>query len=156
MVYENNQAQLALTILRTCRQVSNEANHVLWSTNTFSFNGPTTFDEFMLNLRATQKQAVKKIQLSMLINKDLRTKLDTCVQARSYQDATRVANRASLHEQRFEPRVIELVESTLAYLRIRTEGVDRLQPLPLETVTAVVVDRADHPNTTKEHHKAQI
>ena len=53
MVKEKNESQLALSILRTCRQVSNEANNILWSTITFSFDDPITFDEFMLNLRAT-------------------------------------------------------------------------------------------------------
>ena len=55
-----------LTALRVCRQIYNEANDVLWSTNTISFSeaGPA-FAEFMESRTTYQKQTLRKLRLQM-------------------------------------------------------------------------------------------
>ena len=55
-----------LTVLRVCRQIYNEANDVLWSTNTFSFNeADPTFVDFMESRTTHQKQTLRKLRLQM-------------------------------------------------------------------------------------------
>ena len=56
---------LSLDILRSCRQMYIEANQVLWSTNTFSFNGGIDFKSFMETRTLIQKRTLKKLRLSM-------------------------------------------------------------------------------------------
>lgn len=55
-----------LTVLRACRQTYNETNHVLWSTNTFSFaDDGTTFRRFMDTRTTYQKRSLRKLRLDM-------------------------------------------------------------------------------------------
>lgn len=55
-----------LTVLRVCRQIYNEANDVLWSTNTFSFSeADPTFVDFMESRTTHQKQTLRKLRLQM-------------------------------------------------------------------------------------------
>ena len=39
-----------LNVLGTCRQLYEEANHLLWTTNTFSFEDPKSFEKFFGSL----------------------------------------------------------------------------------------------------------
>lgn len=55
-----------LTVLRACRQTYNETNHVLWSTNTFSFaDDGTTCRRFMDTRTTYQKRSLRKLRLEM-------------------------------------------------------------------------------------------
>lgn len=54
-----------LTALRVCRQIYNEANRVLWSTNTFSFHDVVTFYRFMDTRTTCQKRLLKKLRLQI-------------------------------------------------------------------------------------------
>ena len=56
-----------LTALRVCRQVYNEANFVLWTTNTFSFadSANPSFLTFMKSWTMHQKQLLKRPRLQM-------------------------------------------------------------------------------------------
>lgn len=55
-----------LTALRVCRQMYNEANNVIWTTNTFSFNDADgTFTAFMEARTTLQKQLLRKLRLQM-------------------------------------------------------------------------------------------
>ena len=55
-----------LTALRVCRQVFNEANHVLWTTNTFSFDdADPTFNAFIDSRTTRQKQLLRNLRLCM-------------------------------------------------------------------------------------------
>lgn len=55
--------EMHLGLLRTCRQVYTEANQILWSTNTFSFNDATTFERFMETRDSFQRRTVQKLRL---------------------------------------------------------------------------------------------
>ncbi|KAF6232490.1 hypothetical protein HO173_009370 [Letharia columbiana] len=55
-----------LTALRVCRQIYNDANNILWSTNTFSFNdAATSLDRFMDAQTTRQKQSLRRLRLQM-------------------------------------------------------------------------------------------
>ena len=55
-----------LKTLQVCRQIYNEANNVLWSTNTFSFNDAGLNLHHFMNARTThQKQLLRRLRLQM-------------------------------------------------------------------------------------------
>lgn len=63
---QSGQESMHLTALRVCRQTYNEANNVLWSTNTFSFDdADVTFDRFMDARTTRQKRSLRKLRLQM-------------------------------------------------------------------------------------------
>ena len=58
--------KIDLRALRVCRQMYIEANDVLWSTNTFSFNDAAiSLDRFMSTRTARQKRSLRKLQLHL-------------------------------------------------------------------------------------------
>ena len=54
-----------LKVLRVCRQIYSEANHVLWTTNTFSFRDTFSFVGFMEERTTPQKRLLKRLRLQM-------------------------------------------------------------------------------------------
>lgn len=56
---------LPLRILRSCRQIYTEANQILWSTNTFSFDEGIAFKCFIGTRTLIQKRALKKLRFQM-------------------------------------------------------------------------------------------
>ena len=62
---QSHHEETHLTALRVCRQMYNEANSVLWSTNTFSFNNEATFRQFMGARTGCQKRLLKKLRLQI-------------------------------------------------------------------------------------------
>lgn len=57
---QSSHESVHLTALRVCRQMYIEANDVLWSTNTFSFNhAAISLDRFMSARTTRQKQSLK-------------------------------------------------------------------------------------------------
>ena len=65
MLEEDQQAlQVDLNVLGVCRQLYEEANHLLWTTNIFSFEDPRTFGKFLGSLNAAQKRNLTKIHIS--------------------------------------------------------------------------------------------
>ena len=63
----NNFERVSLTVLYASRQIYAEANHILWTTNTFAFANPATFKHFIRTVH--QKRLVRKLRLSMLWNR---------------------------------------------------------------------------------------
>ena len=53
-----------LNVLGVCRQLYEEANHLLWTTNTFSFEDPQTFGKFFGSLNPAQKRNLTSIHIS--------------------------------------------------------------------------------------------
>ena len=53
-----------LEVLRACRQLCNEGNQVLWTTNTFSFSDGNSFYHFCDSLKANQKNILRVIRLT--------------------------------------------------------------------------------------------
>ncbi|CAD6589785.1 MAG: hypothetical protein ASARMPRED_004263 [Alectoria sarmentosa] len=56
-----------LNVLGVCRQLYEEANHLLWATNTFSFEDPKTFGQFLDSLNPAQKRNLTSIHISAKI-----------------------------------------------------------------------------------------
>lgn len=61
---DENNLYLDLRILGTCRQLYEEANHLLWATNTFSFDHPKTFNKFMASLNSAQKRKISSLHFN--------------------------------------------------------------------------------------------
>ena len=53
-----------LNVLGVCRQLYEEGNHLLWATNTFSFEDPKTFGKFFGSLNPAQKRKLTRIHIS--------------------------------------------------------------------------------------------
>lgn len=53
-----------LNVLGVCRQLYEEANHLLWATNTFSFEDPKTFEKFFGSLNPAQKRNLTSVHIS--------------------------------------------------------------------------------------------
>ena len=56
--------RLDLHVLGVGRQLYEEANHLLWATNTFSFEDPKTFERFFDSLNLAQKRNLTAIHIS--------------------------------------------------------------------------------------------
>lgn len=57
--------KLDLRVLRTCRQLYNECNSILWTTNTFEFDNASIFADFMAGRSPGQKSLFRRLQLSI-------------------------------------------------------------------------------------------
>lgn len=57
--------RLDLSILGACRQMYEEANILLWTTNTFSFSDVLTFEELIARLNTMQRQKLSAIHIGM-------------------------------------------------------------------------------------------
>lgn len=55
--------RLDLQVLGVCRQLYEEANHLLWATKTFSFEDPKTFERFFDSLNLAQKRNLTAIHI---------------------------------------------------------------------------------------------
>ena len=55
--------KISLSILRCCRHTYQEANRILWSTNTFAIHDAATLQLFMNNRTPTQKRHMRSIRL---------------------------------------------------------------------------------------------
>ncbi|KAF6237693.1 hypothetical protein HO173_003894 [Letharia columbiana] len=65
---EDRQAlRVDLNVLGVCRQLYEEANHLLWATNTFSFEDPKTLEKFLCSLNPAQKRKLTSIHISATI-----------------------------------------------------------------------------------------
>lgn len=53
-----------LNILGVCRQLYEEANYLLWATNTFSFDDPKSFEKFFASLNPAQKRNLTNIHIN--------------------------------------------------------------------------------------------
>lgn len=53
-----------LNVLGVCRQLYEEANHLLWATNTFSFEDPKTFGHFFRSLNPAQKRNLTRLHIT--------------------------------------------------------------------------------------------
>lgn len=144
--------KLRLEVLRTCRQVYSEANPILWSTNTFSFEDQYSFTHFVDVRSAVQKRLLRCIRLTMVLSHP---------RGNMWNDALSMAVVKSLRGLRvlhvhIRHRFHE--ESSLKRWNVsqtmRNQPVQallRLQTLPLEIVT-VIFDK--HPQSSTSMRRA--
>ena len=62
---ERQALRVDLNALGVCRQMYEEANHLLWATNIFSFEDPRTFEKFFNSLNPAQKRNLTNIHISV-------------------------------------------------------------------------------------------
>ncbi|KAL6721427.1 hypothetical protein ACLMJK_000530 [Lecanora helva] len=68
---DGNEANcLDLRVLRACRHLYEQAEVVLYSTNTFSFRGSAPFRKFFDNMNASQKRKLRKIHFTAIVQDD--------------------------------------------------------------------------------------
>ena len=59
--------KLDLAVLGASRQLYKEAFHILWATNTFSFDDPVSFGRFVSSLNIAQLHKLKSLHLSRVV-----------------------------------------------------------------------------------------
>lgn len=126
---------MRLTVLRTCRQVYVEANSILWTTNTFSFQRAVPFKRFMMTRTTHQKSLIRNLRL------EIEWYLHDSMSCKSRLNKTLVNSLSGLrslrlimwHEEYDMPRTIWFIE-TSGFCK----GLRILLTLPLTNVEVVV------------------
>lgn len=65
---EKSSLRVDLSVLGVCRQLYEEANHLLWDTNTFSFIDPLTCNKFFASLNPAQKRNLSGLHISTVVS----------------------------------------------------------------------------------------
>lgn len=167
---EDQQAlRVDLNVLGVCRQLYEEANHLLWTTNTFSFEDPKSFQKFASSLNPAQKHNLKSIHISANIGgPHSRSKIHRreryddnywgkALKMSSLKVLRGVQNLYLCVNQEF--RCVDLLFSSDAAQKQIEEGqqsdleyILRLRALSLKHVTVIVSDNAR--NLEREHRTA--
>ena len=84
-LWGNDQTALRvdLNVLGVCRQLYEEANHLLWATNTFSFDDPKKLEKFLASLNLAQKRNLTNIHIGADIGGYLSGAADANYRARN-------------------------------------------------------------------------
>ena len=140
-----------LNILGVCRQLYEEANHLLWATNVFSFDDSVSFDKFLGSLNPAQKRNLTGLHLYTKIGGwnygyDMAS-LENWAAAFKMPYINMLRNVQTLHicfEQRFNTSYGPSPDSTYSRSK-RDQDVDvkpflRLRALPTKNVTVVISD----------------
>ena len=61
---------LDLSVLRVSRQLYEETNHILWTTNAFFFSDSRSLPAFMTTLNPAQKRKLTHVQISVIVVQD--------------------------------------------------------------------------------------
>ena len=133
---------LSLQILRSCRQTYNDANRILWSTNTFSFNDGMTFERFVGTRSLIQKHMLKSLRFHIRVDweidehKEWNTALKIAT-VRSLQGLRQLRLRI---EWSIASGVYRLMKqhSLFPYCTRYIEGLQKLATLPLTSVEIAV------------------
>lgn len=142
--------QLDLGILGASRQCYEEANHLLWSTNTFTFDHPRAFDLFFSSLNPAQKRNVNNLSFFATIDPWCRVGLlwkhaFRATNLRMLQGLQNLAFYFDMHHQwtlyaDYDTVKSELTEELETFLAFRM--------IPLKQVTVSI---SDGPRLIKEH-----
>ncbi|KAI4150262.1 MAG: hypothetical protein L6R39_002314 [Caloplaca ligustica] len=128
-----------LNVLRSCRQIYDEADHILWTSNTFSLANGITFERFMADRRIQQRRLIRSLRLEMSwYNTD-----DICLWNKALSTAL-VSSLSGLQTLRLQI-VHDMTEHTWGkvnhFFLDRTslcDGLRRLSTLPLKNVEVAV------------------
>ena len=141
--------------LRVCRQIYIEANDVLWSTNTFSFNDAAiSLDHFMDARTTRQKRSLRKLRLQMdwvwgedkpynrvlgmtLIKsltglRSLRLQINHSMEAALYQQMKARGNELGLFQTRYLAFVHKM--AVLPLINVEVFVGDRSQPVNVDAL----------------------
>lgn len=161
---EKQHLRVDLNVLGVCRQLYEEANHLLWATNTFSFEDPKTFGRFFRSLNPAQKRNLTRLHITADIG-ELAAYYYTSAYQRARWDnnywgsVLKIANLnmlrgvQALHlciNQGFEclsqgrGHSITAAEERINYCQeADMEVILRLRALPLKHVTVMMSDNAE-------------
>ena len=127
---ESAHPMLSLTLLGACRQAYEEANLLLWTTNTFSFEDGRTLKTFVNSLHSTQRKKITRMHIDFAF--DCISKVQ-CQQALSLSLISRLNGLRTLHVTISQPSQQHVFLEVLPAL-------ERMKVLPLQDVTIVVND----------------
>jgi hypothetical protein len=150
---ENSQClRVNLGVLGVCRQIYEEANHLLWSTNTFSFDDATSFNKFLQSLNPAQKRNLTSLHFNASIGGYYASAYEWSVALKiSYMNMLRSVQNLHLCFENAWARSFPDVgeegdeDSDVVEAAIQ-RGIEpflRLRALPLKNVTVVLSD--SHP-----------
>ena len=129
---------MRLRVLRSCRQIYVEANNILWTTNTFSFDDATTLKRFMMTRTINHKRLIKSLRLQMAWmfcgEKEWNSAINMPL-VRSLSGLRRLRLNIQ-HEMRSESYK-SLKECDLLYTTSYFDGLQKLSTLPLTEVDIV-------------------
>ena len=124
------QTMLSLSLLGACRQAYEEANLLLWTTNTFSFGDGTTLRTFVNSLHSTQRKKLTRMHIDFGFQ---------CFSELETQRALSLSLVSQLKGLRTFYATIRQHSKLAVYYEV-LPSLDRMQILPLQNVTVVVSD----------------
>ena len=127
---KSSQPMLSLSLLGACRQAYEEANFLLWTTNTFSFADSTTLKTFVNRLHSTQRKKLTRMHIDFGFH--YFPELE-CQYALSLSLISQLKGLRTLHA------TIWQLQKSCVYHEV-LPSLDRMQILPLQNVTVVVSD----------------
>ena len=125
---ESPKPMLSLSLLGACRQAYEEANLLLWTTNTFSFQDASTLSVFCNRLLWTQKKKISKLHIDFAWNWRLTME---CLHSLAPSLICRLNGLRTFHLTIDRASWEILAQRILPYVR-------GLQVLPLQHVTVVL------------------
>lgn len=143
LIYKNycsSHEMMRLSVLRSCRQIYVEANQILWSTNTFSFDEATAFKRFMMTRNVPQKRLIRCLRLHMRFNFHWTISEWNKSLNMSLLQSLSGLRQLRLHIVRWEDPVLHgsAQGNDLPYPTVPCEGLKRISTLPLTEVEVAV------------------
>ena len=136
--------KIDLRVLGACRQLYEEANHLLWKTNTFSFDRPLSFDQFLASLNPAQKHQIGSLQISayLVILRGFSTHWSQALKMAHINTLKGVRDLQLCLEYTYFNSIWEMepsVQTIMEALENDAEPFMRLRALDLKTVTVDVI-----------------
>ena len=127
--------EMHLGMLRACRQFYNEANPILWATNTFSFETAHCCKQFFDDRNPEQKAAVKSLHLVVNIEHFAGKAWNKALSKSLVRSLKGLADLRLVIKDRMEIGQYRTLRASDALLKQRNfEGVLNLSRLPLQSV----------------------
>lgn len=147
---ERRKPMLDLSILGVCRQIYEEANVLLWTTNTFSFEDTTTFRTFVDGLHSTQRKKLARIHIDFAWVLFSAHEWERSLRPLLLSKLDGLRTLHATFDQYFgyhSDILLSPSPSVVHYELPVLEPLSRMQKLPLEHVTVVVGDhiKAQYP-----------
>lgn len=142
----NRTLRADLSVLGASRQLYEEANYILWTTNTFSFEDYVSFDAFVDSLTPAQKRDFRSLSISTDIGDMARSRNEYYADNYRWVYSFSTARIQSLRGLQCLYFCFELRYSSSFYLRLESSLKRRLEPfmrmraLPLKQVTVTISD----------------
>lgn len=126
----SNQLMLSLSLLGASRQAYEEANRLLWTTNTFSFEDGRTLKTFVNSLHSTQRKKLTRMHIDFTFD---------CISNTESQRALNSSLISRLHGLRTLHATISQPNQASVYHDVLF-ALERMTVLPLQHVTVVIYD----------------